>query len=166
MTYKLETVKILLVEDMQPMLILTRSVLDIFGFKNILVAKSGEEAYEIFQRENPDLVITDWIMGPMGGLELIEKIRKDPESKDPYVPIILMTGYSNRVRVESARDEGITEFLAKPYTSKDLYNRIVQIIEKPRQFVKHRDFFGPDRRRRSDSDFEGQKKRGSDKGKR
>ena len=77
-----------------------------------------------------------------------------------------MTGYSNRVRVEHARDEGITEFLAKPYTSRDLYNRIVQIIEKPRQFVKNKEFFGPDRRRRSDGDYEGPKKRGKDKDKR
>ncbi|NCO03823.1 MAG: response regulator [Alphaproteobacteria bacterium] len=163
MTYKLETVKILLVEDMEPMLILTRSILDIFGFKNILVARSGEEAFKICVKENPDLILTDWIMGSMGGMELIEKIRKDPKSPNPYVPIILMTGYTNRARVEHARDEGITEFLAKPYTSKDLYNRIVQIIEKPRQFVRNKEFFGPDRRRRSDADYEGETKRGSDK---
>ena len=120
MTYRLNTVKILLVEDMHPMLLLTRSILDIFGFKNVITAKDGEEAFQKFCYEKPDLVITDWIMDSMNGLELIEKIRTDSASPDKYVPIILMTGYSNKGRVEAARDCGMTEFLAKPYKARDL----------------------------------------------
>jgi response regulator RpfG family c-di-GMP phosphodiesterase len=101
-------------------------------------------------------------MEPMNGLEFIEKIRKSPESPNPYVPVILMTGYSDRARVEMARDAGVTEFLMKPYTSKDLYSRIVQIIEKPRQFVDCGTFFGPDRRRRKNFDYDGPLRRTAD----
>lgn len=163
MAYRLNTVKILLVEDMHPMLILTRSILDIFGFKNVITAKDGEEAFQKFCYEKPDLVITDWIMDNMNGLELIERIRTDSASPDKYVPIILMTGYSNKGRVETARDCGMTEFLAKPFKARDLYTRIVQIVEKPRKFVKNENFFGPDRRRRKDEDYAGPVRREDDK---
>jgi CheY-like chemotaxis protein len=125
------------------------------GFYNVLVAKNGEEGFEVFCKECPDLVITDWMMDTMSGLEFIEKIRNDKKSPDPFVPVILMTGYSNQVRVESARDCGMTEFLAKPFKSRDLYTRIVQIVEKPRQFVKNNHFFGPDSRRRIEDDYAG-----------
>lgn len=162
MTYKFDEIKILVVEDLLPILGLTKSVLNVFGFKNLVSARNGEEAFQLFCEEEPDLVITDWIMEPGDGVELIRKIREDEASPNPYVPIILMTGYSNRMRVENARDIGITEFLAKPYTARDLYNRIVQIIENPRQFVKTGNFFGPDRRRRKNEDFEGPVKRHTD----
>lgn len=74
----------------------------------------------------------------------------------------MMTGFSSQLRVEAARDCGITEFLVKPFTSRDLYNRIVQIIEKPRQFVDADDFFGPDRRRRAIKDYDGPQRRDDD----
>lgn len=163
MTYKFDQVKILVVEDILPILGLTKSVLNVFGFKNLVSAKNGEEAFKVFCEEKPDLVITDWIMEPMDGVELIQKIRNDEVSPNPYVPVILMTGYSNRIRVETARDRGVTEFLAKPYAAKDLYTRIVQIIENPRQFVKTESFFGPDRRRRKGDEYDGPTRRGSDK---
>ena len=148
MTYTLDKVSILVVEDMLPMLTLTKSLLHIFGFRDIYTARDGAEAYDVFLEKKPDFVITDWHMPTMGGLELINKIRSDEGSANPYIPIILMTGYSSRKRVESARDNGMTEFLMKPYTAKDLYNKIVQLIEKPRPFIKSDEFTGPDRRRR------------------
>ena len=162
MTYKFDQIKILVVEDLLPILGLTKSVLNVFGFKNLVSARNGEEAFKVFCEEEPDLVITDWIMDPIDGVEFIKMIREDKRSPNPYVPVILMTGYSNRMRVENARDIGITEFLAKPYSARDLYNRIVQIIENPRQFVKTKQFFGPDRRRRKNEDFKGPVKRHND----
>jgi len=161
MTYQLGNAKILIVEDMQPMLSLTTSILKIFGFKTISGAKSVEEGFDLFKQHNHDLVITDWLMEPLDGLDLIRKIRHDDDSPNKFVPIILMTGYSDQPRVEMARDTGVTEFLMKPYSARDLYARIVQIIERPRQFVEAGEFFGPDRRRRKNSDFTGPEKRGS-----
>lgn len=162
MTYKFASASILVVDDMPPMLSLTKTILATFGFRNIYTARNGEDAFEKFRRHDPDLVITDWVMEPMDGLELIKKIRTDPMSSNPYVPIILMTGYSALPRVETARDKGTTEFVVKPFTAKDLYNRIVQVIEKPRQFVQVEEFFGPDRRRKSDTGYGGQRRREND----
>jgi len=164
MAYNLENVRILVVDDMQPMLDLTKAILNIFGFEHVYTANNGEKAFELACSKEPDLIITDWIMEPMDGLELTKMIRNDKRSPDPFVPIIMMTGFSSKLRVEEARDAGITEFLVKPYTSEDLYRRVHQIIEKPRQFVEADEFFGPDRRRRMDTNYNGPSKRSADKG--
>jgi CheY-like chemotaxis protein len=162
MGYNLDNVRILVVDDMQPMLDLTKNILNIWGFQHVYTANNGEKAFELVCNKEPDLIITDWIMEPMDGLELTKKIRNDKRSPDPFVPIIMMTGFSSKLRVESARDSGITEFLVKPYTSEDLYRRVHQIIEKPRQFVEAGEFFGPDRRRRMDTSYDGPGKRADD----
>jgi len=162
MAYDLTTTKILIIDDMAPMLTLCKSILNIFGFKNVYLANNGEEALEITIRNDPDLIITDWMMKPMDGLEFTKEVRRNPLCPNPYVPIIMMTGFSSKLRVEAARDCGITEFLVKPFTSRDLYNRIVQIVERPRQFVDASDFFGPDRRRRVIKDYHGPQRRDDD----
>lgn len=162
MPYTLSSVKILLVDDMRPMLTLTKSVLSIFGFKDVQMASNGEEGFEMVVQFDPDLIITDWMMEPVNGLEFTERLRRDPMTPNPYVPVIMMTGFSSKLRVEQARDAGITEFLMKPFTSRDLYNRVHTIIEKPRQFVDAGDFFGPDRRRKRNAEYGGSRKRGDD----
>ena len=64
MPYDLSTAKILIVDDMVPMLTLTKSILSIFGFKHLYTAQGAEEAMKILIKEDPDLVITDWMMKP------------------------------------------------------------------------------------------------------
>lgn len=138
---------------------ITRDILKNFGFKIIHTADNGENGFTRFRQEKHDLLIIDWMMKPLNGLELTHKIRHDPLSPNPLVPIILMTGISEKAKVLEARDHGVTEFLLKPFTAEDLYKRLVQIIERPRQFVKCDSFFGPDRRRKRDPHFHGPEKR-------
>lgn len=162
MAYKLDDIKVLVVDDMKPMLALTQNILKTFGFKKIFVAASAEEAFDIVCKNDPDFIITDWLMEPTDGLEFTNMIRRNPAAPNPFVPVIMMTGFSSRIRVEAARDCGITEFLVKPFNAKDLYARVFQIIEKPRQFVSTDEFFGPDRRRKRDDGYEGPRRRGED----
>jgi two-component system, chemotaxis family, chemotaxis protein CheY len=162
MTYKLQNAKILIVDDMVPMQTLLRSLLGIFGFRDIEIARNGEEGFEKFCMFQPDLVLADWIMSPIDGIEMTQMIRNDPRSPNRFTPIILMTGYSSRMHVEEARDKGVTEFVVKPFTARDLFSKLEHIIEKPRQFVDADSFFGPDRRRRNKEDFEGGAKRNAD----
>ncbi len=161
MPYDLSQARILIVEDMQPMLTLTTSILSMFGFKNVHGAKSVEEGFKLYCQYDHDLIVTDWLMEPLSGLDFIKMVRRSDESPNKFVPIILMTGYSDQPRVEEARDMGVTEFLMKPYSARDMYARVVQIIEKPRQFVDTGEFFGPDRRRRKNFEFHGSDRRGS-----
>lgn len=162
MTYKFENASILVVDDMQPMLTLVSSILKILGFENVILSHDAQEAFDKFCQYNPDIVLTDWHMEPFDGIELTEKIRTDPKSPNRFVPIIMMTGYSHKIRVEQARDRGVTEFLVKPFRAKDLYTRIEQLIEKPRKFVDAEEFFGPDRRRRRGKDYDGPFRRDAD----
>ncbi len=164
MTYSFNKTKILLVEDNQPMLQLIKAVLQSFGVGKVITSLDGEEAFVKFCNTNPDLVITDWMMKPCDGIELCKKIRNDSKSPNQYVPIILMTGFSEKKRVINARDSGITEFLVKPFNTRDLYKRLFQIIEKPRQFIRCEHFFGPDRRRTNATNNSGFQRRHTDKG--
>lgn len=162
MSYQFENIKVLIVEDNQPMLELAKTILKTFGINNVISAKNGEEGFLKYCDNNPDLVIADWMMKPMDGISLTRRIRNDPVSPNQFVPIILMTGFSEKRRVIQARDAGVTEFLVKPFNARDLYRRISQVIERPRQFVRSEDFFGPDRRRKEVSEYTGTPRRDTD----
>lgn len=148
MSYQLHRISVLVVEDSKPMMQITKSLLLTFGIGQVIEASDGKAGFNRYCEHQPDIVLADWMMQPVDGIELTRMIRTDPHSPDPYVPIILMTGFSEKKRVFSARDAGVTEFLVKPFTARDLYKRIAQVIERPRQFVHSEDFFGPDRRRK------------------
>ncbi|MCB1721958.1 MAG: response regulator [Rhodospirillales bacterium] len=159
MAYDFSDVSVLIVEDNLPMVELIKSLLTAFGIKKISSARDGEEGFTLYRKETFDLVITDWMMKPVDGISLTRRLRNDPLSPNQYVPVILMTGFSEKRRVMQARDVGVTEFLVKPFNARDLYRRIAQIIEKPRQFVRSEDFFGPDRRRKNDKGYGGRERR-------
>ncbi|MDP6804251.1 MAG: response regulator [Rhodospirillales bacterium] len=106
------------------------------GLKVLRILKGGY---------NPDIIITNWEMPKLDGIKLIRMIRDPKESPNPYVPIIMVSAYSEVNRVIQARDAGVSEFLAKPISAQLLYERIATTIEHPRPFVKSESFFGPDR---------------------
>lgn len=162
MPYQMHKISVLVVEDNLPMLEITKSLLLTFGVGHVITAQNGEIGFKRFCELNPDIVIADWMMKPVDGISLTRVIRNDPKSPNPFVPLILMTGFSEKRRVFQARDAGVTEFLVKPFNARDLYKRLVQVIERPRQFVRATDFFGPDRRRRSHGPYDGPMRRESD----
>jgi two-component system, chemotaxis family, chemotaxis protein CheY len=86
-------------------------------------------------------------------------IRQPGANANPYVPIIMLTGHSEKKRVMSARDAGITEFLAKPISAKALYQRILNVVANPRPFIKTKNYFGPDRRRNVNPNYVGPERR-------
>lgn len=150
MTLKLEKLSILVVEDTAPMRKLLVSVLESLGVGKVYTAADGEQGFALYQKMNPDIIITDWLMAPMDGIELIDKVRTHVSSPNRTVPMIIITGYSAITRVMEARDRGVTEFLIKPFTANDLAKRIAYVINKPRDFVQAPRYFGPDRRRKKD----------------
>lgn len=162
MAYNFEKLSVLVVDDNQPMRELIASMFAIFGCDTIDEARDGQEAYDIFYKGKHDLVISDWRMSPMDGITLLNKIRNAPDSPNPYVPFLMVSGYNNLGAVLEARDHGTTEYLMKPFSANDLYRRVVTIIERPRQFVKADTFFGPDRRRHKSSGYQGGLKRETD----
>lgn len=162
LAFDYSTLSVLLVEDSLYMRRITRMLLSGFGVRKIEEADDGAAALELFEQSLPDLVITDWIMPVFDGLELTRAIRNPESCSSPYTPIIMMTGYCERSRVTVARDAGVTEFLAKPISAKDLYLRINNCIVNPRQFVRTQTFFGPDRRRFTFPNYSGELLRKTD----
>lgn len=76
-------------------------------------------------------------------------MRTAKDSPDPYVPIVMLTGHTEMIRVVVARDAGVTEFLAKPISAKGLLSRLISVIEQPRPFIRTKTYFGPDHRRQN-----------------
>jgi len=145
----LQQIKILIVDDQDFIRSILRHMLGVLGARDIYDAVDGEEAWEKTFLVKPDLVIVDWEMSPVNGVEFTRRIRKDDNSPNRYIPIIMLTGHSDKARVTTARDSGINEFVTKPVAAKPLFERIANVIENPRNFVRTDSYFGPDRRRRS-----------------
>ena len=162
MSYKFENVKVLVVDDNLHMRALLCRVLQSFGVKTIYDAMNAEQAWEIFTLNPCDIILLDWVLGGMNGVEFTQKIRNTPDSPNPFIPIVMISGYSSKECVNAARDAGVTEFLAKPVSSKAVLSRLIAVIENPRPFVRTKDYFGPCRRRRIDPFYKGPERRASE----
>src|SRR5208282_5884218 len=136
-----------------------RTLLHGFGTRDVYEAEDGATGLEAFTHYMPDIIIADWVMPIFDGLELAQMIRQPGANANPYVPIIMLTGHSDKKRVVSARDAGVTEFLAKPISAKALYERILNVVANPRSFIKSKTYFGPDRRRNVNSSYAGTERR-------
>ncbi len=145
--YNLENLQVLIVEDNKYMQLLLQNILRMFRIRRVRTAGDGADGLQELKNFNPDIIICDWNMGVLDGLEFTRLVRTSVDSNNPYVPIIMLSGYTEAYRIFEARDAGMTEYLAKPVSAALLYDRICQIVERPRQFVKTKGFFGPDRRR-------------------
>ena len=134
---------VLVVEDQETMLEINKACLEALGFGEVHTALNGEEAFEIFCTKNPDIVMTDWTMKPIDGLELTQLIRRDFRSPNRLVPIIMLTGHSSISRVREATKAGINDYIVKPYTVKDLATRLGRLINFPKDFVESDEYVGP-----------------------
>lgn len=162
--YRFDRLKILVVDDNPHMRKLVIAILQAFGVAENLEAPSGEKAWAMLRETNPDIIVLDWVMDGMSGIDLVRMIRTDPASANPFVPVIMLTGYTQADRVERARDAGINEFLAKPVSPKALMSRLVSVIEQPRPFVRTGGYFGPCRRRRGTEIYAGPERRSGGSG--
>ena len=149
----------LVVDDNNHMRRMVRAILHGFGAREVHEAEDGAAGLETFNNHKPDIIVTDWAMPIFDGLELTQIIRQSGTSPNPYVPIIMLTGHAEKKRVASARDAGVTEFLAKPISPKSVYQRVVNVILHPRPFIKTTTYFGPDRRRNFNSNYTGPERR-------
>jgi len=160
----LKAVHVLLIDDNQHMRSITSAVLQSAGVRTVLEAEDGTAGLEILRDPSlsVDLAIVDFNMLPLDGVEFTRMVRTSPTTTNPYLPIIMMTGHSEKSRVYEARDAGVTEFVVKPITAKAILDRIHAVIMRPRDFVKHESYFGPDRRRTNTANYNGPLRRADD----
>jgi len=157
--YALDELSVLIVDDSKHMRKLVRTIINSLGIVEVLEAEDGEQAYKTLENFPADIIIVDWNMVPMDGIEFTRKVRTNDDSPNTYVPIIMLTGHTQMKRVQIARDAGVNEFLAKPVSARKIYQRIHEILEKPRQFIRTPNYFGPDRRRKNDPEYSGKERR-------
>ena len=151
--------RFLVVDDNLHMRRILRTLLHGFGARDVVEAEDGASGLELFSQNNPDIIFLDWEMPLFDGLELIQMIRQPGGSSNPFVPIIMLTGHTERTRVTKARDAGITEFLAKPISAKGLYQRVFSVVAHPRPFIRTATYFGPERRRTANANYAGPERR-------
>jgi DNA-binding response OmpR family regulator len=138
----LSSLTFLVVEDSAYMRTILRTMLQGFGARRIVEAEDGASGLEAMDRANPDILILDWVMPILDGADMVRMIRV-PSNPFAYIPIIMVTGHTERSRIVEARRLGIHELLCKPISAKSLYQRIQSVILSPRDFVKTPTYFGP-----------------------
>jgi DNA-binding response OmpR family regulator len=156
--YNLRELTFLIVEDNSHMRSIIKSLLTGFGVQKIHESNDAADALKIMKASSVDIIVLDYNLPTLDGLEFCLLVRQAKDSPNPYVPIIMLTAHSERKHVLAARDAGVTEFLCKPICAKDLYARIIEIIERPRAFVRSGRYFGPSRRQAPDG-FRGSERR-------
>jgi two-component system chemotaxis response regulator CheY len=159
---RFELLKILLVDDNHHMRVLLSEILRAIGVRDVFEATDGAEALNSLRANQIDIIMTDLAMQPLDGIDFVRLLRNSPDSPNPMAPVIMITGHSTHRRVQEARDVGVNEFLSKPVTARGVLSRIAQVVDNPRPFVRTDGYFGPDRRRRSDPDYTGPRRRAAD----
>ena len=118
--------KILVVDDYPTMRRIVRNLLDQIGFKEVEEAGNGVEALEKIKIHRYDLVISDWNMEPMTGLELLKEVRSDANlAKTPF---IMVTAESKTENVIAAKQAGASQYIVKPFTAETLKAKIASVV--------------------------------------
>ena len=159
----LENVRFLVVDDNTFIRTTIRRVLKTLGSRDVKEASNGADGLKLLKDFQPDIIVVDWEMEPINGIELVKQIRSNQDTPLAFIPIIMLTGHSEKDRVTAARDSGINEFVVKPFSAHGLFTRIQAVIERPRPFVKVEGYFGPDRRRKT-VPIDGEDRRGGNDG--
>jgi two-component system chemotaxis response regulator CheY len=159
---RFEVLKMLLVDDNHHMRVLLSEILRAIGVRQVFEANDGAEALQIMRTHQIDIIMTDLAMQPLDGIDFVRLLRNSPDSPNPMAPVIMITGHSTSRRVTEARDVGVNEFLSKPVTARGVLERIAQVVDNPRAFVRTATYFGPDRRRKTDPNYNGPRRRVSD----
>lgn len=157
----LEGLTVLVVDDHHNMRRLWGTILKSFGITKVREADNAASALQILKDESIDLGIIDLILGDLSGAELISLIRRSEDSPDPLLPMIACTADTRKTIIYSLINAGVDEILTKPVSPQAVWQRLVAVTTKRRDFVRTPDYFGPDRRRASDPKYKGPERRGS-----
>lgn len=159
--------RILLVDDHTHIRAIFTSILNGLGMFRLSTADRSDRALSTLEAEPIDLVITDFNMPGLSGIGLAQRIRQEVRSKNPRfnpsIPIIMVTSFGTKKCLMAARDAGVDEFLAKPFTTLAVAERIDSAINMQRSFIVSDNYIGPCRRRKVDPILSGLKRREADR---
>lgn len=144
--YNLSKLSILLLERNFLMRKMLADVFDSFGVASVQSTGDPEAAFDLFKAVPVDIVMSDW-SPDLDGMAFLKRLRTDPDSPNPFVPVIISTVNTKNRRIYTTWDMGNTEYLSKPVSGKIIYSRIVSMIGHGRPFINAGGFVGTDRRR-------------------
>lgn len=117
---------ILVVEDLVIMRRLIKNTLNGMGFYSVIEAEDGQQALQKLEKVRVDLIITDWLMNNVDGIELTRKVREMEHVKD--VPILMVTALSDEKDVRTALKNGVNDYVVKPFTTLTLKKKICKLL--------------------------------------
>ena len=123
-----KTLHILIVEDDEINRKLLASILKTIGFTNVSQAENGQIAWDIIQEDSVDLVMTDWMMPEMDGLELLKKIRQAGNAM-MNLPVIMITALGKQENIMKAAEWDINGYVVKPFSVNTVLSKIEEIME-------------------------------------
>ncbi len=153
--------KILVAEPNPLMCNVTRQLLTMLGARRVFTVSDSDSAKSHLRQGDIDFVLSEWYLYTTDGIDLVRWLRNQ-KSDIRFTPFIMVTSQTLMQNVILARNLGINEFVAKPFSANSLITRIKEVIERPRMFVSSRKYFGPDRRRRAKPTEEGGDRRKSE----
>ena len=121
-----KNMKVLIVDDYQTMLRILRNLLRQLEFNNVEEAKDGSSALELLRKDPFGLVISDWNMEPMTGIQLLREVRGDPKLK--AMPFIMITAESKSENVIAAKEAGVSNYIVKPFNAETLKAKLVSVL--------------------------------------
>jgi two-component system chemotaxis response regulator CheY len=118
--------RVLIVDDYKTMLRIVRNLLKQLGFMNVDEATDGSMALQLMRNATYGLVISDWNMEPMTGLQLLKEVRADAKLKG--VPFIMVTAESKSENVIAAKEAGVSNYIVKPFNAETLKSKMVSVL--------------------------------------
>ena len=117
---------VLIVDDYKTMLRILRNLLRQLNFHNVDEANNGAEALKKLREEKFGLVISDWNMEPMAGIQLLREVRHDPQLKS--IPFVMITAESKSENVIAAKEAGVSNYIVKPFNAETLKAKLVSVL--------------------------------------
>lgn len=123
---KASTIKTLLVDDQSSIRTMMRQTLNQIGITDVTEGKNGAEALEALHLKKFDLILSDWNMDGIDGLQLLKHVRANPLTAK--TAFIMATGTSDREQVKTAIQAGVNNYIVKPFSAVDLKKKIEQVV--------------------------------------
>ena len=117
---------VLIVDDYATMLRIVKNLLKQIGFENVDEASDGGAALQMMKRKKYGLVISDWNMAPVTGIEFLRNVRQDADLK--ATPFIMVTAESKTENVIEAKNAGVSNYIVKPFSSEILKGKISSVL--------------------------------------
>jgi len=121
------SMKVLIVDDFATMRRILKNILKQIGFSNITEADDGKTALIELKKEQFDLVLCDWNMPEMSGLELLQKVRSDDELKD--TPFVMVTAEAQKDNILEAVKAGVNNYVVKPFTAETIGEKLKKVFD-------------------------------------